>query len=164
MRKFLLRGLFFMLVLPATAQDVHFSQFYTTPLQVNPALTGVFDGTFRVSNTYRSQWASHGKGYKTIHFSADAPLAKGNLDNNFFGVGLLVYQDKAGTAELKTTILEGSLSYVTSLDDANDNYISIGFQAGLNQQSMDLTSATRDNQWNGDKFDPIQPSFEAIQL
>lgn len=148
----------------AFGQDVHFSQHSFTPLQVNPAMTGVFDGIARVSNSYRSQWSGLGKGYKTLHLSADAPLAKGTLKENFFGIGALIYQDKAGTAGFKSTIVEGSLSYTMALDDQHNHYFSLGFQAGLNQQSIDLTKASWDSQWNGDTYDPSLPSRESIQL
>lgn len=147
------------------AQDVHFSQWQTTPMRINPAMTGVFDGTVRFSNNYRSQWSSLGKGYKTIHASLDAPIGKGKLNNgSFFGGGLLVIQDKAGSAELTSTYIEGSLSYTMAMDDAGDHWFSLGFQGGLNQLSLDLTKTTWDAQWNGDKFDPALPSMESIQL
>lgn len=146
------------------AQDAHFSQFSYSPLQVNPALTGIFDGRARLSNIYRSQWSSLGNGYKTIYLSADAPLAKGQLKNNYFGIGGMIYQDKAGTAGFKSTILEGSLSYTTPIDEQGDHFFALGFQVGLNQQSFDFTKATWDNQWNGDAFDPSLQSRESIQL
>ena len=47
-----------------------------------------------------------------------------------------------------------SLSYVTALDDIGDDYFSIGFQGGLNQNSIDLSKTTWDTQWNGDTYDP----------
>lgn len=148
----------------ALAQDPHFTQFYGTPLHVNPALTGVFDGTFRVSNNYRSQWSGLGKGFKTIHLSADLPVGRGEVGNGYFGVGMMIYQDKAGTAGYSSSIFEGSLSYVTALDPEKDNFFSVGFQAGLNQNAIDLSKATWDSQWNGDAYDPSLPSRESIQL
>jgi type IX secretion system PorP/SprF family membrane protein len=172
MRKFLLKNIFIAFIafaiiachMTMNAQDVHFSQFSFAPLQLNPALTGIFDGKARVSNTYRTQWSGLGNGYKTIHISVDAPLGKEHMKNNYFGIGAMVYQDKAGTAGFRSTIIEGSLAYTTCLDDQNENYVSLGFQAGLNQQSMDLSSATWDSQWNGDIFDPSLYSHESIQL
>ncbi len=146
------------------AQDQHFSQFYNAPLIVNPALTGVFDGKFRLSNLYRSQWSGLGEGYKTIHVSADAPLGKGTMGSNFFGIGVVVSQDKAGEAGFKSTIVEGSLSYTAGLSDQGDQFFTVGFQAGLNQQSLDLSKATWDEQWNGDSYDPTIMSGENIQL
>ncbi|MBP6334606.1 MAG: PorP/SprF family type IX secretion system membrane protein [Bacteroidia bacterium] len=167
MRKLLLAIIGFSLLFLSesiVAQDVHFSQFHTTPLYVNPAQTGVFDGVVRVSNTYRNQWSGLGKGYSTIHLSADAPLGKGELGTNFFGVGLMVFQDKAGTAGFKNTVIEGSLSYVAALDGNGDHFFSIGFQTGLNQMSLDLSKTTWDSQWNGDTYDPGLPSMDIIQL
>ena len=35
------------------AQDPHFSQFFASPLTLNPAFTGKFDGLFRVAGNYR---------------------------------------------------------------------------------------------------------------
>ena len=171
MRKFL--KLFFAAMLvflavhpgnPACAQDAHFSQYYATPLQTNPAMTGVFDGKFRLSNSFRNQWSSLGKGYSTLHLSADAPVAKGFLGSNFFGVGFLLYQDKAGEAGYRSTIVEASAAYIAGLDEGGDHFFSIGFQTGLNQQSIDISKATWDDQWNGDQFDPGIPSMENIQL
>ena len=135
-------------------QDVHFSQFYSTPLLVNPAMTGIFDGKVRISNSYRSQWGSAGTGYSTFHISGDMPLGKDRYKNNFFGIGLMIYQDKAGDAGFTNTIFEGALSYTTSLDDG-DNFIAIGFRGGVNSRELDLANATWDNQWTGDVFDPL---------
>ena len=146
------------------AQDAHFSQYSYTPLNINPAMTGVFDGTVRVSNSYRSQWSGLGNGFKTLHLSVDAPIGKGQLKHNFFGVGFMLYQDKAGEAGFKTTVMDASLCYTTAMDDQLENYFSIGFQAGLNQNSIDLNKATWDSQWNGDAFDPTLPSRDGIQL
>jgi type IX secretion system PorP/SprF family membrane protein len=86
------------------------------------------------------------------------------MKNSFFGVGAMVYQDKAGTAGFKSTIIEGSLSYTAGLDDQLSNYFSIGFQAGLNQNSIDLSKTTWDSQWNGDAYDPTLPSHDGVQL
>src|SRR4051812_2657767 len=98
----------FAVVSSANAQDLHYSQFYNAPLSVNPALSGVFDGKFRLSNIYRSQWSGLGKGYTTLHISGDAPIGKGMLGSNFFGIGFMIAQDKAGEAGYKSSLFEGS--------------------------------------------------------
>jgi type IX secretion system PorP/SprF family membrane protein len=154
------------LIVPAVVlgQDPHFSQFSNAPLHLNPALTGIFDGTVRVSNSYRSQWSSLGNGYKTLHISIDAPLGRSKWLDNYFGVGLMIYQDKAGMAGYQANIYELSLAYTTAIDPGRTHFISLGFQSGLNQNSFDLSKATWDSQWNGDHWDPTSPSYEAIQL
>jgi type IX secretion system PorP/SprF family membrane protein len=145
-------------------QDVHFSQFYNTPMAVNPALTGVFDGIARVCNNYRSQWSSLGKGYKTISLSGETQLRSRSSENQFFGLGLIVYQDKAGEAQFKKTLAEGSFSFTTAIDDRAGHWISFGLQTGINQLSFDMSKATWDEQWNGDRFDGTIPTTEIIQL
>jgi type IX secretion system PorP/SprF family membrane protein len=143
------------------AQDAHFSQIYSTPLLVNPAMTGIFDGTFRLSNAYRAQWSSFGDAYKTLHISADLPLSRSRFKNHYFGAGLMLVQDKAGAAKFSNTIIEGALSYTTSVDDG-DNFIALGFRTGIDSREIDLTKATWDNQWNGDVFDPNRLSGETV--
>ena len=38
------------------AQDIHFSQFYASPLTLNPAMTGFVNGDCRAGVIYRNQW------------------------------------------------------------------------------------------------------------
>ena len=38
--------------------DPHFSQYYVYPAWLNPALTGAFDGDYRIAGIYRSQWGN----------------------------------------------------------------------------------------------------------
>jgi len=39
-----------------TAQDIHFSQYGNSPLNLNPGLAGVFGGDLRFVGNYRKQW------------------------------------------------------------------------------------------------------------
>lgn len=38
--------------------DPHFTQYYVYPSWLNPALTGAFDGDYRISGIYRNQWGN----------------------------------------------------------------------------------------------------------
>lgn len=151
-RKILLMLLLLFAGMSLRSQDVHFSQFYSTPLFVNPAMTGIVDGSLRISNNYRTQWSSSG-GYSTFHISGDMPLGRVRYKNNYFGVGLMIIQDKSGDASFTNTVMEGALAYTTSLDDG-DNFIAIGFRGGIDSREMNLTKATWGNQWTGDVFNP----------
>ncbi|MEO8085501.1 MAG: PorP/SprF family type IX secretion system membrane protein [Bacteroidota bacterium] len=151
-------------VMTASSQDAHFSQWLNTPLTLNPAMTGVFNGKFRFSNDFRSQWSGITKAYTDIHVSADLPVAKALLRNGqFFGVGFLLMQNRSGSNFFRQTIIQGSLSYTTPIDEG-DNYISIGFQGGLNQNSVNMTSSTWGSQWNGDDYDPGSGNPEIVSL
>jgi hypothetical protein len=41
-----------------SAQDIHFTQFYAAPMNISPALTGIFAGESRLMTNFRSQWHS----------------------------------------------------------------------------------------------------------
>ncbi|MEO6760002.1 MAG: type IX secretion system membrane protein PorP/SprF, partial [Saprospiraceae bacterium] len=41
-----------------SAQDPRFSQYYASPWNLNPAMTGVFNGRWRATANYRDQWNS----------------------------------------------------------------------------------------------------------
>ena len=91
------------------SQDVHFSQFYQTPLLVNPAFTGSFNGNIRGIVNYRNQWATVGNPYTTYAFSFDMGLMKEKMENKYLGAGLFVYKDMAGDSKLSTTQVNFSL-------------------------------------------------------
>src|SRR5689334_23316382 len=164
MKKIIFSFSILLAALTASSQDAHYSQWLNTPLTINPAMTGVFNGKFRFSNDFRSQWSGITKAYTDIHISADLPVAKGMLRNGqFFGVGFLLSQNRAGSNQFRQTILQGSLSYTTPIDDG-DNYISVGFQGGLNSNSINPENATWGSQWNGDSYDPASGSAENVSL
>ena len=72
---------FFILLLLVTdvvsAQDPSFSQFFASPLTLNPALTGKFNGDLRVAGNYRNQWPTVNKAYVTSTLSIDFNSAAG---------------------------------------------------------------------------------------
>lgn len=93
------------------AQDLHFSQFYASPLYLSPSLAGATDGARLVMN-YRNQWPGIEKAFSTYAVSFD------NYFNQFnSGLGLLLIQDKAGSAGLTTTHAALQYSYNLQITD-----------------------------------------------
>ena len=89
----------FMLSLGASAQDIHFSQFFETPLLRNPALAGIFSGDMRLQSVYRTQWQSVTVPYQTVSFNGEFKLHIGKADD-FITLGGEILYDKAGTVVL----------------------------------------------------------------
>ena len=138
----------------AWTQDRHFSQFYSSPLTLNPALTGAFDGKYRVGGSYRDQWRGLlDQPYQTFSFGSDlrlnAPFAeRGNNDK--FGIGLLFVRDIVNTLDFSTTQMAISTAYHKSLAALdNSQYLSLGFQMGLTQRNVNYDALTFQDQWNG---------------
>jgi type IX secretion system PorP/SprF family membrane protein len=143
------------------AQGIHFSQFYNSPLTANPANTGfVPDADYRIGGNYRNQWASVPVPYKTMSFFADVQVARNKIYNGWFGAGGVLLNDEAGTGALKSSKAYASVAYHQILGE--NNLLSIGFQGGVVQKSINTSKLTFDNMWNGKFFDIQAPSGETF--
>src|SRR3954464_2337653 len=88
------------------AQDPNFSQFFASPLTLNPALTGKFDGVYRVAGNYRNQWPTINNAFTTYTASFDAGILKNRIpEYDQFGIGLLGFADDAGNGVLKNNAM-----------------------------------------------------------
>ncbi len=136
------------------AQDPHFSQFYMSPLSLNPAMAGLMKEDMRFIANYRSQWASVSVPYKTMSISADMSVLDGKLGNNILGVGLFLMNDKAGTSEMRNTQAQLAVAYSKSLNAQGNTFLSVGGQIGVVQQSVDHSKLIFDSQYDGDILNP----------
>ena len=166
MKKFLFSIGVFLLALSSTslqAQDIHFSQFYLSPTNLNPAMTGVINGNIRLVANYRNQWASvlRDNAFRTYSVSYDQRIPVGRYD--YFGVGGTFWGDRAGEANFSTFTgkMSGSYSKFMGGDRKRANYLVVGAEAGLAQRSIDFLRLRWGNQHDGNGgFDPTRESGE----
>lgn len=120
------------------AQDVHWSLFNFAPLNINPAYTGGFEGTFRIGGIYRDQArsVSNSSAYSTPNIHADAPLFMVGK-KSWVGLGANVYSDKAGTGALTTTSAQLNAAIHVPTNRKGTSLFSFGIQGGLVNQSID---------------------------
>ena len=147
----------------ASAQDIHFSQFYLSPLNLNPAMTGVMNANIRLVANYRNQWASvlRSNAYNTYSVSYDQRFSSGRYD--FFGIGATFWGDRAGEADFSTLTgkLSGSYSKRMGGDRDQGQYLVVGAEAGVAQRSVDFLNLRWGTQHDGEGgFDPNLPSQE----
>lgn len=114
------------------SQDMHFTQFYSSSLYLNPAFAGA-DACSRFSATYRNQWPGVSKAYKTYLASFDHYITTYNL-----GIGLLFGNDVAGTGELKTTVINPLLAYEATLTKKLS--VRVGVQPGIGIKSINFNN------------------------
>ncbi len=139
-------GMFF--VVSLGAQDLHFSQFYETPLLRNPSLAGLFDGDIRVQGVYRDQWNSVTTGYRTASLNGEYKMPVGRGDD-FVTLGMQLFYDRAGTVSFTQTKILPALNYHKSLSNEKNRYLSLGFMGGWVQHSIDLSKVTTNSQYEG---------------
>ena len=150
--------------LVAGAQTYHFSQFYSTPMMVNPANTGNTGGPYRFAANYRSQWQNEGTPYTTFIASGDAHVLKGVLgEGNTLGLGLTFLNDKAMDGLMVTNSFSLSTGYHIALDADNIQKIGIGFQGTYNERRVNFNSLQWENQFGNGGYDPTLPTGEQIQ-
>lgn len=153
---------FFMLIAGGmfAQQDVHFSQFFSSPLTVNPAQAGIFSGDIRVIANYRSQWGSIDVPYKTMAASVDLPVFN-SIKNGMFGLGVNFVKDDAGDSKFATTNPNLALAYHLDVSGGlGKQYLSVGFQGGMIQRSINGADLTWDEQWDGRTFNTSLNSYE----
>jgi type IX secretion system PorP/SprF family membrane protein len=135
------------------AQDLHFSQFYNSPLSLNPANTGFIpDADYRVGLHYRNQWSSIlAAPYKTVSAFADAQVLRNKIENGWLGLGAYVLSDVAGSGTLRSTQVYGSLAYHQML--GRGSLVTAGFNMGWANKQIDASKLTFPDQFNGVFFD-----------
>jgi len=136
--------------------DPHFSQYYANPLWLNPAMTGVTDGDYRVTLNAKQQWSSLSNAYTTAGASFDMAPTK----NLAFG-GMILNQN-AGDISFNYLNALASAAYRIRFGRAGLDMINFGIQAGILNKSFDPSKITLGSQFGSNGFDgtfPINESF-----
>ncbi len=140
-------------VLFSKAQDLHFSQFFNSPLSTNPANTGFIpDADYRIGAHFRNQWSSIlAAPYKTLSLYGDAQVFRERLDNGWLGLGGLILVDEAGSGGLRSTKIYGSVAYHQML--GSSSLLSAGFNVGWANKRIDQSKLKFPDQFDGKFFD-----------
>ena len=141
------------------AQDIHWSQFFVNPFLTNPANSGFFNGDYRLTGIYRSQWGSVTVPYKTFAGTGDFRFVKGNHSRDLFGVGMMATSDKAGDSQFSTTQFGLDLAYNKCLDHFGNQYFGGGILATYGASTIDYSNLTFDEQWGNNN-----PPTENVSL
>lgn len=142
------------------SQDYKFAQYFNSPLNLNPALTGKINSQYRFIANYRMQYftVQTPSPYTTIAASADMALLRKKLNQDIFGIGILFGNDRQTV--LRTNKLNLSLAYHKGLGYGKKHYLSIGFQTGFLQRQIDFNNLYFASQFIDDEFDLSTPNLE----
>jgi len=141
------------------AQDLHFSQFYNSPLLTNPANTGFIpDGDYRLGANFRNQWASiTAFPYKTMSAYGDVQVMQNRDNTGWMGLGGVILRDVAGTGVLTSTKVYGSVAYHQMINAGS--LVSLGFNVGWANKNINTSNLSFPSQWNGQFFDSHQTTI-----
>ena len=168
------------------AQDPNFSQFFASPLNINPALTANINGKSRVISNYRSQWITPANPYTTGTVSVESKIfqnAPGNYVDEItrIGIGGMMMYDQAMLGALKSNyasfnvsgnILLGGMPGADysgnrirhrskiKMDQSSEQRLGIGLGLIYGHRRLDYSKLNFGEQFNGTGFDTNLPTGE----
>lgn len=154
---FLFITAYFLLPTVSFSQDIHFARFWMSPLLINPAQAGA-EHDMRAIINYRNQWNSVATPYSTANFSFDMKMSRKKGRKGFSAIGLDIFHDQAGDAQMKT--LQGNLSYAYHIYLNRESTIGAGIYAGFAQRSINNSGLQWMNQYDGSSYNASIPSGE----
>lgn len=149
------------MILTMHSQDLHYSQFYNSPQNINPALTGVFNGDHRFILSHRGQWRYVPVPWTTFSGAYDKNITPYHNEKLFYGMGFNLNYDRQGDSRLNLLNIGINGALHAKLNDKN--IFSIGLGLGFASRGFDTKSLRWDKQWNGDIFNTSLSSQEAFE-
>jgi len=148
----------FLVSLCSQAQDLHFSQFFNSPLTTNPANTGFIpDADYRIGANYRNQYSTiMTVPYKTMSIFGDAQVFRDRIDNGWMGLGGVILRDVAGSGKLTSTKVYASAAYHQMI--GLNSLLTAGFNAGYVSKQINVTDLKFPDQFDGKFFDNQLPT------
>jgi type IX secretion system PorP/SprF family membrane protein len=135
------------------AQDMRFSQFHTNSLHLNPAMTGLYNGSTRFMVSYRTLFYSVLQDNEYESYSGSFEN-RWKVGNSFLGGGGVVLRDQIGASGYERTYVSASGAYQQNLSKSGprqpDMFLALGFQAGIGQYAMDPSTLWFSNQFDND--------------
>lgn len=164
--KFLISFILFLPALKLAAQDPHFSQFFSSPLTLNPAFTGKFNGAVRAAANYRNQWPTINRAYETGTASVDFPIMTKNIPTtDTWGLGFMGYADKSAAGAVSFNYFSMSTAYHKGLDEDGFKQLGAGFQVTYANMLINTSKLTFEDQLTSAGFtNPTQEIFNNSTL
>jgi len=149
------------------AQDPSFSQFFSSPLNINPALTANINADWRLISNLRDQWIGPASPYVTGTISFDTKMMQNKTinvsENNFWGIGGMLMYDHAMSGVVRSTYGSLNLSYNIKLSesDYNTQRLGLGFGAIYGRRHIDFSRVDFEEQFTGRGFNTNLPTGES---
>lgn len=137
------------------AQDIHFTQFFTNPLILNPAQTGYYEGNYRIGFNFKAQWPwaiqNTVYNYHTESPYIDFSFGEKKIKSGWMGIGLEFVNDEAGDGRLTYRRFSLSYAYHQAFDKDHRYILSAGIVASYVVRSVDFSKFYFNDQWVDDQ-------------
>jgi type IX secretion system PorP/SprF family membrane protein len=146
-------------------QDPSFSQFFSSPLNINPALTGNINADWRMIANFRDQWIGPASPYTTGSISYDRKIQdkiRNVEERNVFSAGAMLMFDHAMAGIQKSVYASLNVAYsIVIFDDGETNHnLGVGFGGIYGRRFVDFSRLDFEEQFTGTGFDVNLPTGE----
>lgn len=136
------------------SQDVHFTQFFTNPLILNPAQTGYYNGNYRIGFNFKAQWpwaiTNTTYNYHTESPYVDFSFGERKIKTGWMGIGVNFLNDEAGDGRMAYRRFGLSYAYHQAFDKSHKYVLSAGAVVNYVFRSVDFSKFYFNNQWVDD--------------
>ncbi len=148
------------------AQDPHFSQFFSSPLTLNPAFTGKFNGNYRLTADHRNQWPTINNAFVTTTASIDFHILQDKINSSdMFGVGVSFLSDNSANSAVKLNYASISTAYHKGLDEDGNITLGVGLQGTYSNMFINTSNLKFEDQLELSGFTGIsKESFAGATL
>jgi type IX secretion system PorP/SprF family membrane protein len=169
------------------AQDPSFSQFFSSPLNVSPALTGDIHGKWRVISNFRKQWIGPGNPYTIGTISVDNKIFQNSADNYVdentrIAIGGMMMYDESLAGAMKSNYASlnvsgniriaagtgyeengGRINHISKvkMDEGAEQRLGVGIGIIYGNKRLDISKLNFAEQFTGNGFDTNLPSGES---
>lgn len=134
------------------SQDIHFSNWQMSPLNLNPANAGMFEGDGRLIFNYRNQWKQVPVTYNTFSFAADMNLNKSLIKGTKEAMGFIFNTDISGDGNYTITDIKIPFNHKFSFKKDTSLTFALGLLAGITNLNITASRLSYDRQWDGDAY------------
>ncbi len=169
------------------AQDPSFSQFFSSPLNINPALTANINEQWRLISNYRNQWIGPANPYNTGTVSYDKKIFQNSVRNYVdeitrVGIGGMLMYDQAMSGALKSNYasfnITGNIRLAKlpgpdysgnrirhlskiKMDGSSEQRLGIGIGVIYGHKRIDVSHLDFEEQFTGNGFNTNLPTGES---
>ncbi len=147
----------------AQAQDPNFSQYFASPMTLNPSFIGKDVNDWRAAINFRTQWWGTGfSPFTTTTISLEKRLALSKSSNDYLAVGLMLLSDQSNNGLLKNNYITGGVAYNKSLNGDGSEQFGAGLSFTYANRLLDQSKFQFQSQFGSMGFQREAPTNEVI--
>jgi type IX secretion system PorP/SprF family membrane protein len=138
------------------AQDPNFSQYFASPLTLNPSLIGKGTADWRVTTLYRNQWFgnTNAQPYTTATVSLEKRINQNKSPNDQLAFGVVLLNDASNNGLLKNNYISLGMAYNNALDREGNLLLGGGISFTYRNRLLDPSKFIFQSQFGSGGYQP----------